>query len=63
MADDRDRKPTLRVIPGGKSRVRKAYEACRAGATAVLDLPIIGIPSPEDEEYAAEVAQLVTSKA
>lgn len=50
---------TLRLINGGKTTVRSAYEACRARGNATLDVNVITVLSPDDEAYAAEVAERV----
>lgn len=49
----------LRVIDGGKSRLRRAFDECRANGINAADAPVITILSPDDEAYAAEVARLV----
>lgn len=55
MKDDGRKVPRLRGITGGRNRTqRRPHIACG-------DWPVLVVRTPDDEEYAAEVAQLLAA--
>jgi hypothetical protein len=56
MKDDGRKAPRLRGITGGRNRtLRRPHDLC-------ADWPVLIVSTPEDEEYAAEVAQLLADR-
>lgn len=57
MSESKDpKRKHLRVIDGGKTRVRHAYEACKANGSIPTDVSVITVLSADDAAYAAEIA-------
>ena len=65
MARQRRATSVLQGIDGGKSvksRIRRAFEACRASDSAP-ELQVVTVLSEDDENYAEEVAELLRERA
>lgn len=56
-------RPTLRILQGGMSDLRRAYEMYRASGSSTPDVSVITVLSAEDEAYAAEVAERARRRA